>query len=73
MRCVAIVGRRLLDNVLQTVLIKYKDYFGERFVGGLSIRKYADAHQLNLGSVGYLYKKFFSAFARPLKELDKAE
>ena len=40
---------------------------------GLSIRKYAETHQLNRGSVDYLQKKFFSALARLLKERDKAE
>ena len=40
---------------------------------GLSIRKYAEAHQLNRGSVDYLQKKFFSALARLLKERDEAD
>ena len=40
---------------------------------GLSIRRYAEAHQLNRGSVDYLQKKFFSALARLLKERDEAE
>ena len=64
---------RFLDNALKTVLSEYKDYFPERFVEGLSIRKYAEAHQLNRGSVDHLQKKFFSALARLLKERDEAE
>ena len=40
---------------------------------GLSIRKYAEAHQLNRGSVDYQQKKFFSALASLLKERDEAE
>ena len=64
---------QFLDNALKTVLLEYQDYFRERFVEGLSIRKYAEAHQLNRGSVDYLQKKFFSALARLLKELDEAE
>ena len=64
---------RFLDNALKTVLSEYQDYFQERFVEGLSIRKYAEAHQLNRGSVDYLQKKFFSALARLLKERDEAE
>ena len=40
---------------------------------GLSIRKYAEAHQLNRGSVDYQHKKFFSALACLLKERDEAE
>ena len=64
---------RFLDNALKTVLAEYQDYFRERFVEGLSIRKYAEAHQLNRGSVDYLQKKFFSALALLLKERDEAE
>ena len=64
---------QFLDNAMKTVLAEYRDYFQERFVEGLSIRKYAVAHQLNRGSVDYLQKKFFSALARLLKERDEAE
>ena len=64
---------QFLDNAMKTVLSEYRDYFRERFVEGLSIRKYAEAHQLNRGSVNYLQKKFFSALARRLKERDEAE
>ena len=62
-----------LDNALKTVLADYRDYFRERFVDGLSIRKYASAHLLNRGRVDYLQKKFLSALARLLKERDEAE
>ena len=64
---------QFLDNALKTVLAEYRDYFQERFVDGLSIRKYAAAHQINRGSVDYLKKKFFSALAQLLKERDEAE
>ena len=64
---------QFLDNALKTVLSEYKDYFRERFIEGLSIRKSAVAHQLNRGSVDYLQKKLFSALARLLKERDEAE
>ena len=64
---------QFLDNALKTVLATYQDYFRERFVDGLSIRKYAEVHQLNRGSVDYLQKKFFSALASLLKERDEAE
>ena len=64
---------QFLDNALKTVLSEYKNYFQERFVEGLSIRKYAESHQLNRGSVDYLQKKFFSALAQLLKERDGAE
>ena len=42
---------QFLENALKTVLSEYQDYFRERFVEGLSIRKYAESHQLNRGSV----------------------
>lgn len=64
---------QFLDNAMKTVLAEYKDYFQERFVDGLSVRKYAAAHQINRGSVDHLQKKFFSALARLLKERDEAE
>ena len=64
---------QFLENALKTVLAAYQDYFRERFMDGLSIRKYAEAHQLNRGSVDYQQKKFFSALASLLKERDEAE
>ncbi|MBM6938334.1 hypothetical protein H7U37_07305 [Pseudoflavonifractor phocaeensis] len=64
---------QFLDNALKTILSEYRDYFREQFVDGLSIRKYAEAHQLNRGSVDYLQKKFFSALARLLKDRDEAD
>ena len=64
---------QFLDNALKTVLAEYKDYFQKRFVDGLSIRKYAEAHGLNRGSVDHLQKKFFTALAQLLKERDEAE
>ena len=64
---------QFLDNAMKTVLAEYRDYFQERFVDGLSVRKYAAAHQINRGSVDYLQKKFFSSLAQILKERDEAE
>ena len=64
---------QFLDNALKTVLSEYQDYFQERFVEGLSIRRYAAAHGLNRGSVDYLQKKFFFALARLLKERDETD
>ena len=62
-----------LDNALKTVLQDHQAYFQERFVDGLSIRKYADVHQLNRGSVDYLQKKLLTALAQLLKERDEAD
>ncbi len=62
-----------LRNRLGTVLSDYAGYFEERFVKGLSIRKYAQVHGLNRGSVDHLQWKFFAALAQALRERDKAE
>lgn len=40
---------------------------------GLSIRRYAEAHHLNRGSVDYLQKKLLTALAQLLKERDEAD
>ena len=47
--------------------------FEERFVKGMSIRKYAQAHGLNRGSVDHLQRKFFAALAQALRERDEAD
>ena len=62
-----------LKNCLKTVLNDYTGYFDERFAKGLSIRKYAQAHDLNRGSVDHLQRKIFTALAQALKERDEAE
>ena len=62
-----------LKHCLKTVLQDYESYFEERFVAGLSIRKYAQAHSLNRGSVDYLQKKVFTTLAHELKERDEAQ
>lgn len=62
-----------LQNCLKTVLSDYADYFDERFVKRLSIRKYAQAHDLNRGSVDHLQRKFFAALAQALRERDEAD
>ena len=59
---------QFLDSALKTVLAPYQ----ERFVNGLSIRRYAEAHQMNRGSVDYLQKKLLTALAQLLKERDEA-
>ena len=62
-----------MKNCLKTVLSNYAGYFEERFVQGLSIRKYAQVHDLNRGSVDHLQRKFFAALAQALKERDDAD
>lgn len=64
---------RFLNTCVKTALKDYAGYFDERFSQGLSIRKYAQAHSLNRGSVDHLQRKFFTALATVLKERDEAE
>ena len=64
---------QFLDNALKTVLALYQNYFRGRFVNGLSIRRYAEAHQLIRGCVDYLQKKLLTALAQLLKERDEAD
>lgn len=62
-----------VQNCLKTVLSDYANYFDERFVKGMSIRKYAQAYGLNRGSVDHLQRKFFTALAQALRERDEAD
>lgn len=62
-----------LQQCLKTVLKDYSQYFRERFIDGISIRKYAQTHNLNRGSVDYLQKKFLKALAAELKSRDAAD
>lgn len=64
---------QFLDSALKTVLAPYQNYFRERFVDGLSIRRYAEAHHLNRGNVDYLQKKLLTELAQLLKERDEAD
>ena len=52
---------------------EYKEFFDERFRQKKSIRKYAADHNLNRGSVNYMQKMFYNAFAEQLDARDKAE
>ena len=62
-----------LQQCLKTVLRDYNKFFKERFVDRLSIRKYAQAHNMNRGSVDYIQKKMFTALAAELKARDEAD
>ena len=64
---------KFLKECLNTVLKDYSEYFKERFVEKKSIRKYAETHNLNRGSVDHIQRKFFSAFAECLENRDKAD
>lgn len=62
-----------VKSCLQTTLNPYNAIFKGRFMEGLSIRKYAEATNMNRGSVEYLQKKLFTALAEQLEARDKAD
>lgn len=57
----------LLEQCMGGPLSGYAAYFRERFVEGKSIRKYAEEHGINRGSVDHIQKKFYSALAEYLR------
>lgn len=62
-----------LEKMLDSILSEYKAFFDERFRQKKSIRQYAAEHDLNRGSVNYIQKKFYTAFAEQLAIRDQAE
>lgn len=63
----------LIRYSLQTTLRDYKDFFKERFIQRTSIRKYAELHGLNRGSVELRQKKLFKELAAILYKRDQAD
>ena len=61
------------NDCLKTVLKSYGAYFNERYIDGLSVRKYAEAHNMNRGSVDHLNRKFIAELAAALKARDEAD
>ena len=49
-----------LNDRLKTVLKGYSAYFRERYIEGKSVCKYAEAHEMNRGSVDHLNRKFIA-------------
>lgn len=62
-----------LKECRKTILREFDGYFKERFHDKKSIRKYAEEHNLNRGSVDYLQKKFLTALATALHDRDAAD
>ena len=62
-----------LNDCLKTVLKSYSAYFRERYIEGKSVRKYAEAHEMNRGSVDHLNRKFIAELAAALKARDDAD
>jgi hypothetical protein len=61
---------KFMDDCLNTILKSYKSYFKERYIKGKSIRKYAEEHGINRGSVAHIERKFIKELASALKARD---
>ena len=64
---------KFMDLCLRTTLLEYAAYFKERFKEGKSIRKYAEEHNLNRGSVAYTQKKLIAVLSNLLEERDRTD
>lgn len=62
-----------LQQSLKTVLHDYTDIFKKRFSEGLSIRKTADALQINRGALERRQNALYLAFAVLLRQRDEAD
>ncbi len=62
-----------LRDCFKTVLVEYHQFMKERYLEGKSIRKYAEEHGINRGSVVYLNQKMINAFADELRKRDESD
>ena len=62
-----------LNDCLKTVLKDYGAYFKERYIEGKSVRKYAEAHGMNRGSVDHLNRKFIAELAAVFEARDDSD
>lgn len=64
---------KFIKMCFQTVLRDYAEFFNERFIKRLSIRKYAEAHNMNRGSVENIQRKMYKKLSALLYERDQAD
>ena len=64
---------KFLQDCTNTVLKEYKTLLDDKFYRQLSVRKYAEMAGISRGSVDYMQKKFFLAFAEQLRIRDEAD
>lgn len=64
---------RFINGCLKSVLKVFADYFSERYMNGVSVRKYAEFHGLNRGSVEHIERKMINTLASELKQRDEAD
>lgn len=62
-----------IDNIFDTVLSDYKVFFSERYIKGLSVRKYAEACGKSKGSVEHTERKMITILAAELRKRDEAD
>ena len=64
---------KFIKTCFQTVLRDYAEFFNERFIKRLSIRKYSEAHNMNRGSVENIQRKMYKKLSALLYERDQAD
>lgn len=64
---------KFLQDCTNTVLKEYETLLEDKFCRQLSVRKYAEMTGISRGSVDYMQKKFFLAFAEQLRIRDEAD
>lgn len=64
---------KFIKSCFQTVLRDYAEFFNERFIKRLSIRKYAEAHNMNRGSVENIQRKMYKKLSALLRERNQAD
>lgn len=64
---------KFIKTCFQTVLRDYAEFFNERFIKRLSIRKYAEAYNMNRGSVENIQRKMYKKLSVLLYERDQAD
>lgn len=57
----------------RTELRDYVEFFNDRFIKRLSIRKYADVHNMNRGSVENIQRKMYKKLSALLYERDQSD
>ena len=62
-----------LKKCFKTVLKDYVSFFEGRFIKRMSVRKYAEEHNMNRGSVEHIQRKMYQELAVLLHERDKAD
>ena len=64
---------KFLNQCFKTTLKDFLPFFQERFMEGKSIRKYAEDHNINRGSVEYQQKRLIVALSNLLFDRDAVE